>query len=105
MIASSVTGGDSHCYVDFVELNEPNSVLLTVINEGKWPVYDVAVRIVDVLKTDALKKTAPEHDAALSVLLNEMFQKSLGNLAPKSAVALDKTLYVFQIQTQRSSRL
>jgi hypothetical protein len=89
-IAASVTGGDSHCHVEFVDLNQPNAVMLAVINEGKWPAYDVVIKIVDVLKVDATKKLLPEHLAALSSM-ESMFQKSLGNVPPKQAVVLNKT--------------
>jgi len=88
-IAASVTGGDNYCHVEFVDVNQPNTVMLSVINEGKLPAYDVVIKIVDVIKVEHLKKALPEHLAALTSL-EGMFQKTLGNVPPTQAVLLNK---------------
>ncbi len=58
--ASLVTGGDSFCHMDFVidrsiSGNDPNDLSLTpiVLHKGKYPLYGVYARIVDI---DQLKK-------------------------------------------------
>ena len=63
--------------------------MLAVMNDGKWPAYDVVIKIVDVLKVDETKKLLPEHLAALSSM-EGMFQKSLGNVPARQSVVLSK---------------
>jgi hypothetical protein len=45
---ATVTGGDSFCYMDFMyQFGQPNPVF---IHHGRYPLYDVQVRIVDLVE-------------------------------------------------------
>jgi hypothetical protein len=82
-IASTITGGDSFCYVALnLPEEERNSAIMMLVHEGKYPLYDVHVRIVDVHKFDLIKDKRP--------LFVEDIQKNetnvnVGNLAPSQA--------------------
>jgi len=48
-ILSSITGGDSFCYLALANINNvSNRALLTAISKGRYPLYDVHFRIVDL---------------------------------------------------------
>jgi len=90
----ALSGGKNYSHVEFdvgVDVSGMSTVLLHVINEGEYPVYDVVVQIVDVLDADRIKATVPPNEAPYAVL-QRMFQKTLGTVAPKSAVSLTKDL-------------
>lgn len=44
---NSVTGGDSFCYVHFMDFQPGNGQIL-VVHKGDYPIYDVEARIVDL---------------------------------------------------------
>jgi len=77
-ILSSITGGDSFCYVEIGSIAQTNDRgHLTVIHQGKYPLYDVHVRIVDLDKFDKIKDhLSLETMASLETRLN------LGTLSP-----------------------
>lgn len=55
-IAASITGGDSFCYLWFVSGGgSPNEPILMLIHQGKYPLYDVQLDILDVEKGDQLR--------------------------------------------------
>jgi hypothetical protein len=55
-IAGLVTGGDSFCYFQIGSLNSATNVgMLMAISSGKYPLYEVAARIVDLQKMEAKK--------------------------------------------------
>lgn len=48
-ILSSITGGDSFCYLALSSINhKTNDALILAVSQGKYPLYDVAFRIVDL---------------------------------------------------------
>lgn len=50
-IAASITGGDSYCYVLSSQPDiKTNASMLMLQHEGKYPLYDVSIRIDDVEK-------------------------------------------------------
>lgn len=60
-IAGQVTGGDSFCYLSVGGLNEPksrvpNAGVLFITHRGKYPLYDVRARIVNLEKFDEKMK-------------------------------------------------
>lgn len=52
-VASYATGGDSFCYVAAGVDKGSNATMLTVVHEGKYPMYAVTARIVDLAKFQA----------------------------------------------------
>lgn len=55
-ITGSITGGNSFAYVLFLSINmELNSSLLSVVQKGDYPLYDISIRIVDVDKFSLFK--------------------------------------------------
>jgi hypothetical protein len=46
-LESSITGGDSFCYVDPVIVGKSDDLELWPTNSGPYPIYDVAMEIVD----------------------------------------------------------
>lgn len=60
-IAATVTGGDSYCYFSPNRPNpKTNIVDLQLLNEGKYPLYDVQAKINDLEKSDAILKEGIE---------------------------------------------
>jgi hypothetical protein len=83
-ILSSITGGDSFCYVEIGSIAQTNDHgLLVLIHQGKYPLYDLNIRIVDLDKFDEIKdKLSFEKLASMETRLN------LGNLSPGFAQML-----------------
>ncbi|HLA38048.1 MAG TPA: hypothetical protein VJZ02_06255 [Candidatus Brocadiales bacterium] len=58
-IVASVTGGDSFCYLVFsLGDGTTNMPPLVLVHQGKYPLYDVGIRIVDLEKFDRVKGEA-----------------------------------------------
>jgi hypothetical protein len=75
-IKDSVIGGDSFCHIVLSNLSA-RTALLGVINQGRYPLYDVSIRIVDLEKFDRFGGTFTlENMAQTDTLL------SVGNLGP-----------------------
>ncbi len=49
-IAASVTGGESFCYLAMASLGvaETNTAILTIVQQGEYPLYDISVNIMDL---------------------------------------------------------
>ena len=45
---AAVTGGDSYCWIDFLRPFTEGTTRLTLAHHGKYPLYDVTARIVDL---------------------------------------------------------
>lgn len=77
-ILSSITGGDSFCYVDIGSISQTNDHgFLVVVQQGKYPLYDLNIRIVDLDKFDKIKDNLSlEKWASAETRLN------LGTLSP-----------------------
>jgi hypothetical protein len=75
-LADLVTGGNSFPYLGLVACNA-RSCALTLVHDGQHPLYDVAVRIVDLDVFDKVPK-----DAGLREYLAADTRFSVGNLSP-----------------------
>src|SRR5262245_49338891 len=53
-IAKSITGGDSYCYLRLANLHSQGA-LLNLIHQGKYPLYDISIRIVDLQNAAVLQ--------------------------------------------------
>jgi hypothetical protein len=60
----SVTGGDSFCYIHFMDI-APGVGKIIVVHNGSYPIYDVEARIVDLDKF-ATAQTSEEEIGALA---------------------------------------
>ncbi|MGD0627079.1 MAG: hypothetical protein ABSB32_20525 [Thermodesulfobacteriota bacterium] len=89
-IASSVTGGESFCYITFPLSDERNnySSLIFVTNEGQFPVYDVSLRIVDLDRIDLIDQKRPGTITFEDVWSTNVFTKTVGNLGPSQSQML-----------------
>jgi len=89
-IAASVTGGDSYPCVRVVggPMGIGDTPLLTVLNAGRYPLYDVSVRIVDF----DLFQEKVEHNPSLRIEDVLAAQKSyqLGNLGASQVHLLER---------------
>ena len=84
-IADLITGGGSYAYIVPVVLNQTSgSLLLTLIHKGKYPLYDLSVRIVDLAKFEKLGKQS----YSWSDMQRDEVQLPIGNVAPDSASTL-----------------
>lgn len=86
-VAKSITGGNSFCYLALTlgggETNTPNIVF---VHKGRYPLYDVGVRIVDLEKWGRLGKKLTMQD-----LRQTDTYINLGNLS-RNQVSLKGTL-------------
>lgn len=80
-IASSITGGNSFAYITLPAV-APSTHGLTVIHQGKYPLYDLKVRIVDLANWEK-KQTRSLFD-----LQKDERHLSVGNLAAGQASVL-----------------
>jgi hypothetical protein len=84
-IALSVIGGDSYCYLE-IGNRDDNGAILMVIHQGKYPLYDVNIRMVDVnMSNDIFNET---HQVTFGSMAKTDFNFNVGNLAPGSSVVL-----------------
>lgn len=85
-IAASVTGGDSFCYLD-LGLGDGmiNTPLLTLVHQGKYPLYDVGIRIVDLEKLDLVKG-----DSKLEKMALVGKNLNVGNVGPSQAQPMEE---------------
>ncbi len=83
-ILSSITGGDSFCYLEIGSIAQTNDHgLLVLVQQGKFPLYDLNIRIVDLDKFDKIKENLSfEKLASIETRLN------LGTLSPSIAQML-----------------
>ncbi len=83
-IAASVTGGDSFCFLTLGTWdNVPDRALLMVNHQGEYPLYDVAIRMVDVQR---YQREVAAGQVGLSRQSETSF--SIGNLSPNSSQVL-----------------
>jgi hypothetical protein len=81
----SVTGGDSFCYVlPMVKQGLPS---FTVAHSGKYPLYDVTFRMVDLEKAEALGKKAYQFEHMFD---DVTFSADIGTLVPKTSRLFNK---------------
>ena len=85
-IADSVIGGDSFCYLTVASLSDQsNRGVLTVVHQGKYPLYDAHARVVDLQKFDAIKDSP-----TLENILTAETSLSLGTLIKGHASMLGR---------------
>lgn len=77
------TGGDGFCVIEFAYINS-NSTRPFVIYNGKYPLYDVHIRIVDLELFRQLK------DLTVESINQAQHTFYLGNLKPNTATPLGK---------------
>lgn len=86
-IAMSITGGDSFCYIGHpLDGSQGNKLHAAIVHKGKYPLYDVNLRIVDLEKTDSFQKQGlsfPEAVNKSQTIVN------VGNISPNFAMILD----------------
>jgi hypothetical protein len=80
-IASSITGGNSFAYIGF-PLVAPSTYGLTIIHQGKYPLYDLGIRIVDLAKWER------KQPRSLYDLQKDEQHLNIGNLAASQASVL-----------------
>lgn len=78
-LTNNIIGGDSYCYLAIGNISQ-NTALLTVVSEGKYPIYEVQIRIVDLELFNQIKGNfSLETMNKTQVILN------LGNIPSKTA--------------------
>lgn len=84
-IAASVTGGDSFCYLAMASLGvaEANTAILTIVQQGEYPLYDISLYITDV---QAFRRA---HTAGQGEQTNQYkTDLQVGNMSPGSAMPI-----------------
>lgn len=96
-IAATITGGDSYCRL---RISPPdsnsNTSDMTLWHEGKYPLYDVSIRIddaeklVNILNEEVRKGNIPAKslNQALSLLLPSSQVRSIGNFGPNQILPM-----------------
>lgn len=74
-IRSFITGGDSFAYMTVTDLKSPTLMLL---HQGRYPLYDLNVRIVDLAKYEKMAKEG----VSFLERMKEDVHMNLGNLSP-----------------------
>ncbi len=84
-IVSSVTGGDSFCYLDFTRTPAATTDLF-LVHQGKYPLFDLTIRVVDVEK---FKSIASGPGVTLQdVLQADALRQTVGTVIPSSSITL-----------------
>jgi len=74
-LRSFITGGDSFAYMTVTVLKSPT---LMLVHQGKYPLYDLNVRIVDLAKYEKMEKQG----VSFLERMKEDAHMNFGNLAP-----------------------
>ncbi len=89
----TVTGGDSFCYA-FIKASWP---YFSVVHRGKYPLYDVNIRVVDVEKFETIR---PPVSPTAPKLTDDEFQKALlgvtiniGTLFPNASIMARSSVF------------
>ena len=77
-LAGLVTGGDSFGYLSLSTTTDPNAATLIFVQQGEYPLYDVAARVADLAHWDPPKVPLGSYDTTLKV----------GNVANGTAMIL-----------------
>ena len=86
-VLSTITGGDSYCYLAFASINNvTNEAVILAVSQGKYPIYDAGFRVVDL---EEFSKISKNH------VTFEIIQKSeqnigIGNMSPSAAKVIGK---------------
>ena len=86
-IASTVTGGNSYCYVSLSWL-KPNEATIMLINDGEYPMYKVQMRIVDLAKFHSQSST--NIDSKLGTVFN-FDELTAGHAQQSGQIKVEKT--------------
>lgn len=90
--ADSITGGDSFCYVTLLFLDRTKGIAtVDLASKGKYPLYDVSVKIADLQKNRQLQDQMSLKDQISLKELFEILQGNVikvGNLRPGSSFFL-----------------
>jgi hypothetical protein len=86
-INATVTGGDSFCYITIEMVDNSNNVRMWAISHGQYPVYDAAVRIVDLEKFGEMMK---KDQHSLDDIIKNEIHIAVGNMPPASAMSVGK---------------
>lgn len=79
-IANLVTGGNSFCYITFASPDpSTNRGILTIVQQGDHPLYDVNARIVDLQESLQIK------NSTLETILKTQTILPIGNMAQGAA--------------------
>ena len=50
-ISNTISGGDSYCYIHYgPEVSFTNNITRTLVHQGKYPIYNVNIRICDLIE-------------------------------------------------------
>jgi hypothetical protein len=60
-ILYSITGGDGYCYIEFSITPRGKNIELYLVSKGKFPLYDIGIRIVDITMMKELKSLTSEN--------------------------------------------
>lgn len=78
-IAASVIGGDSFCYVTLASANQKGA-FVTVVHQGKYPLYDVRIRMVEL---DAFEKNFEKSpNSTFDDVEKALISLDVGNMSP-----------------------
>ena len=102
-IADTITGGEGYCYFLPMRPGKKSNIAdLMLINDGKYPLYDISVKIDDVEKMISLVHAEYENGNLpydSNTLSNALLSKAsdyiqIGNLGPNQAMTLTNGLKV-----------
>ncbi|MEO1030978.1 MAG: hypothetical protein AAFX55_06220 [Bacteroidota bacterium] len=81
-LTNNIIGGDSYCYLAIGYIRQ-NSASMTIVSQGKYPIYEVQMRIVDL---ELFNQTKGNFN--LETMDKTQIIMDLGNLPSKSAKSI-----------------
>ncbi len=87
-LMSSVIGGNSFCYL--LPLLKQGIPSFTLVHQGKYPLYDLTVRIVDVDKSEALQEKGHYFE---NLFDDAIYSANIGTLVPNSGQLLNEVKF------------
>lgn len=87
-VCGLLTGGDSFCHLSLTNASaERNTVHVSFVHKGKYPMYDVQARVVDLAQFGKLPA-----EASLATILSHDLTVPLGTMVPGTASTMPNEL-------------
>lgn len=85
-VTNLLTGGDAYCYIQFAfPVREDNQILVWLMNDSDYPLYDTQIRMVNLYKFHSLEWKVPMPEEELKMAETVI---NFGTIGPHSVAEL-----------------
>lgn len=81
-IVNYITGGDSYCYIRPLPFKDGRGVSFQLMHEGRYPIYNVQIRVVDTIRWNAFVKSKKDELTIHDMHACDIICENIGTLNP-----------------------